>query len=118
MAEGVPVDPSRKCETVAKIRDHGMRVTDAAPQYNDSSKSIYTWLREGVVDGNRNLIFENNKLKKRMSNCRNAEVKKLAILDEVDPEWHTHYAGVLGVDRTGLYRAATTQLAADAASMQ
>ncbi len=64
MAKGVPVDPSRKAEIVSKIRDEGMRVTDAAVQYGVSSKSIYTWLREGVVDGNRNLILENNKLKK------------------------------------------------------
>jgi transposase-like protein len=64
MAKGIPVDPSRKAEIVAKIRDEGMRVTDVAAQYNVSSKSIYTWLREGVVDGNRNLILENNKLKK------------------------------------------------------
>ncbi len=64
MAKGIPVDPSRKAEIVAKIRDEGMRVTDVATQYNVSGKSIYTWLREGVVDGNRNLILENNKLKK------------------------------------------------------
>lgn len=64
MAKGIPVNPSRKAEIVAKIRDEGMRVTDAATQYNVSSKSIYSWLREGVVDGNRNLILENNRLKK------------------------------------------------------
>lgn len=64
MAKGIPVHPSRKAEIVAKIRDEGMRVTDAAIQYNVSSKSIYTWLREGVVDGNRNLVLELNKLRK------------------------------------------------------
>lgn len=64
MAKGIPVNPSRKAEIVAKIRDEGMRVRDAATQYNVSSKSIYSWLREGVVDGNRNLILENNRLKK------------------------------------------------------
>jgi len=64
MAKGIPTNPAVKAEVVAKIRDEGMRVTDAAAQYNVSSKSIYTWLREGVVDGNRNLILENNRLKK------------------------------------------------------
>lgn len=64
MAKGIPTNPAVKAEAVAKIRDEGMRVTDAAAQYNVSSKSIYTWLREGVVDGNRNLILENNRLKK------------------------------------------------------
>jgi hypothetical protein len=33
-------------------------------EYNVSSKSIYTWLREGVVDGNRSLILELNRLRK------------------------------------------------------
>lgn len=64
MAKGIPVDPSRKAEIVAKIRDEGMRVSEASTLYQVSSKSIYTWLREGVVDGNRNLILENNRLKK------------------------------------------------------
>lgn len=64
MAKGIPTDPAVKAEVVAKIRDEGLRVADAATRYNVSSKSIYTWLREGVVDGNRNLILENNRLKK------------------------------------------------------
>ncbi|MGI8935212.1 MAG: hypothetical protein ACR2FS_14180 [Phormidesmis sp.] len=41
-----------------------MSVSVASAQYSVNSKSIYYWLREGVVDGNRNLILENNKLKK------------------------------------------------------
>lgn len=64
MAKGKPTDPSLRAEIVSKIRDEGMRVTDAAAQYGVSTKSIYTWLRESVVDGNRNLILENNRLKK------------------------------------------------------
>jgi predicted site-specific integrase-resolvase len=43
-----------------------MKVTDAADQYGISSKTIYAWLRAGVVDGNRNLILENNKLRKEL----------------------------------------------------
>jgi transposase-like protein len=64
MAKGKPTDPALKAEIVAKIRDEGVRVADVAAQYDVSAKSIYTWLREGVVDGNRNLILENNKLRK------------------------------------------------------
>lgn len=41
-----------------------MSVSEVSKVYDISSKSIYYWLREGVVDGNRNLILENNKLKK------------------------------------------------------
>lgn len=43
-----------------------MKVSDASAMYGVSAKSIYTWLREGVVDGNRNLILENNRLKKEL----------------------------------------------------
>lgn len=49
---------------MGKIRDEGLSVTDASAAYGISSKSIYTWLREGVVDGNRNLILELNRLRK------------------------------------------------------
>lgn len=66
MAKGVPYDPKIKAEIVGKIRDEGLSVSAASAQYQVSSKSIYTWLREGVVDGNRNLILENNRLKKEL----------------------------------------------------
>lgn len=64
MAKGIPYDPTVKAEIVSKIRDGGQSVSSVSTEYNVSTKSIYTWLREGVVDGNRNLILENNKLKK------------------------------------------------------
>lgn len=66
MAKGIPVDPQLKAEIVKKIRDEGMKVSEASTLYDVSAKSIYTWLREGVVDGNRNLILENNRLKKEL----------------------------------------------------
>lgn len=66
MTKGIPVDPQLKAEIVKKIRDEGARVSDASSVYGVSAKSIYTWLREGVVDGNRNLILENNRLKKEL----------------------------------------------------
>jgi transposase-like protein len=64
MAVGKPTDPQVKTEIINKIRNEGLSVSAASAQYNISSKTIYTWLRQGVVDGNRNLILENNKLKK------------------------------------------------------
>ncbi len=66
MAKGKPTDPTVKAEIVSKIRDEGMSVTVASATYGFSSKTIYTWLREGVVDGNRNLILENNRLRKEL----------------------------------------------------
>lgn len=64
MPKGKPTDPNIRAEIVSKIRNEGMSVSEASTSYSISSKSIYYWLREGVVDGNRNLILENNKLKK------------------------------------------------------
>jgi transposase-like protein len=66
MSRGKPIDPAVKAEIVSKIRDGGLSVADASATYGVSSKTIYTWLREGVVDGNRNLILENNKLRKEL----------------------------------------------------
>lgn len=64
MAKGIPYDPKLKAEIISKIRDGGQSVSEVSAEYNVSSKSIYTWLREGVVDGNRNLILELNRLRK------------------------------------------------------
>jgi transposase-like protein len=64
MPKGKPIDPELKAEIVAKIRNDGMSVSEASTTYGVNAKSIYYWLRDGVVDGNRNLILENNKLKK------------------------------------------------------
>lgn len=64
MPKGKPIDPQLKAEVVSKIRNDGMSVSEASAQYSVNAKSIYYWLRDGVVDGNRNLILENNKLKK------------------------------------------------------
>jgi transposase-like protein len=64
MPIGRHIEQHVKDEIILKIRDGGMRVTDASDQYGISSKTIYAWLRTGVVDGNRNLILELNKLRK------------------------------------------------------
>jgi transposase len=64
MPRGIPADRTYKAEIVTKIRDQGLSVSAASAHYQLSSKTIYAWLREGVVDSNRNLILENNKLKK------------------------------------------------------
>ena len=64
MPKGKPTDPKIKAEIISKIRHEGLSVTDASTTYGITAKTIYTWLRDGVVDGNRNLILELNKLKK------------------------------------------------------
>lgn len=66
MPVGKHIEQHIKDEVILKIRDGGLSVADAASQYGMSSKTIYAWLRAGVVDGDRNLILENNKLKKEL----------------------------------------------------
>ncbi len=61
-----PIDPAVKAEILDQIRNQGVSVSEAAASHNVSTKTIYTWLRAGVVDGDKNLILENNKLKKEI----------------------------------------------------
>ena len=56
MPKGTPTDPSTRDEIISKIRNEGMRVIDASASFGVNSKCIYTWLREGVVDGNCNPV--------------------------------------------------------------
>lgn len=44
MPIGQHTDPHIKTEIISKIRDHGMRVSEAANHYGISTKSIYAWL--------------------------------------------------------------------------
>lgn len=61
-----PTDPAVKAEILDQIRNQGMSVSEAAASHQVSPKTIYTWLRAGVVDGNKNLVLENNRLKKEL----------------------------------------------------
>ena len=63
MPVGKHIEQHIKDEIILKIRDGGLKVSEAASQYGISSKTIYSWLRAGVIDGNRNLILENNRLR-------------------------------------------------------
>lgn len=115
MPKGKPIDPQLKTEIVSKIRNDGMSVSAASAQYGVNAKSIYYWLRDGVVDGNRNLILENNKLKKELEiayriigrfTARSQRPKRLAVLEEVEPGWRDKFARTLNVCRTSYYRTA------------
>jgi transposase-like protein len=64
MGAVIPFDPKIKAEVIEQVRNNGMRVSEAANKYNVNARTIYGWLKQGVVDGNRNLILENNRLKK------------------------------------------------------
>jgi transposase len=64
MPAGKHTNQKLKEEILTKIRDEGMRVTDAAMHYGVSSKTIYAWLRSNVVNGNASLVLQLNRLKK------------------------------------------------------
>lgn len=66
MATGKRTDPQLKADIIHEIRNNGMSVVEASDKYNVSSQTIYNWLRSGVVDSNRSLILENNRLKKEL----------------------------------------------------
>jgi transposase-like protein len=71
MGIGKHTDPAVKAEVLRKIRDEGMSVSVASATYDVFSKTIYRWLKENVVDGNTNLILENNRLKKELEQLYN-----------------------------------------------
>lgn len=64
MAKGVITPQETRNEIIAKIRDEGITVIEAARQYNIGPKAIYGWMRDGVVNSSTSLILENNRLKK------------------------------------------------------
>ena len=66
MAVGKPTDPKLKAEILDKIRNHGVAVATVAEATGVSTKTIYRWLRTGIVDKDRNLILENNRLRKEI----------------------------------------------------
>lgn len=64
MPTGKHTNPNIKSEIISMIRDSGMSVSQASNQYDVHPKTIYRWLKEGVIDSDRNLILELNKLRK------------------------------------------------------
>jgi transposase-like protein len=66
MPVGKHIEQHIKDEVILKIRDGGVKVSELAAQYKISSQNIYSWLKAGVVDGDRNLILENNRLRREL----------------------------------------------------
>jgi len=64
MPVGKHIDPAIKAEIITKIRDQGMRVMDAANEYGVHNKTIYAWLKDGVVNSETSLVLQLNRLKK------------------------------------------------------
>lgn len=64
MAKNKEVPEVLKRQIIDQVRNNGLSVTDAANKYGVTNRTIYNWLRKGVVGSEKNLILENKKLKK------------------------------------------------------
>lgn len=64
MATGVPTNAKLKEEILDKVRNHGVAVSTVSEATGVATQTIYRWLRSGIVDKDRNLILENNRLRK------------------------------------------------------
>jgi transposase len=64
MPAGRYTDPELKTKIINKIRDGGMSSSEASKNYGVPAKTIYGWLKRGVVDGQANLVLEINRLRK------------------------------------------------------
>ncbi len=131
MATGIPTDPKLKAEILDKIRNHGVAVSTVSQATGRSVRSvIYRWLRMGIVDKDRNSNLwrtintasrkENEQLYKMLGKAT-AElqpVKRLAVLEVVDPGWRKRGASVLGIARSRLYRTPTVRSERDAVAIR
>lgn len=64
MPVGKHTDPTIKATIIKQIRDEGMSVSEASAHYNVHPKTIYSWLRSGVVNSERSMVLELNRLRK------------------------------------------------------
>ncbi len=67
------IDPSIKAEAIEQVRNKGLLVAQAAIKYGVDPRTIYGWLKKELAgaDTERNLILENNRLKKEIEQLYN-----------------------------------------------
>lgn len=49
------IEPSVKAEVIDQIRNKGVSVTETARSYEINPRTIYGWLKQGVVDNNKGI---------------------------------------------------------------
>ena len=59
-----PIAPEIRAEILDQIRNQGVRVSEAAHKHGVSTRTVYQWLKSTVIDSDRSLILEINRLKK------------------------------------------------------
>lgn len=67
------IDPSIKAEAIDQVKNKGMPVSQAGIKYGVDPRTIYGWLKKELdgAGGERNLILENNRLKKEIEQLYN-----------------------------------------------
>lgn len=58
------IDPKVKDEAIDQVKNKGMPVSEVANKYSIDPRTIYNWLKKEVNGSDRNLILENNRLKR------------------------------------------------------
>jgi transposase-like protein len=58
------IDPNIKAEAIDQVKNKGMPVSQAAIKFGVDPRTIYGWLKKEVIGGDKNIILENNRLKK------------------------------------------------------
>jgi len=58
------INPDVKEQAIDDVRNNRLMVKEATTKYRVDTRTIYGWLQKNVVNGERNLILENNRLKK------------------------------------------------------
>lgn len=67
------IDPQIKAEAIDQVKNKGLPVSQAAVKYGVDPRTIYGWLKKELAgaDIERNLILENNRLKKEIEQLYN-----------------------------------------------
>lgn len=67
------IDPQIKADAIDAVKNKGMPVAQVAIKYDVDPRTIYGWLKKELagVSTERNLILENNRLKKEIEQLYN-----------------------------------------------
>lgn len=65
----VPINPNIKADILKSIREEGMGVREASKVFGVSENTIRNWLYRNTKGSDKNLILENNMLKKKLANA-------------------------------------------------
>lgn len=86
MPVGKPTDPALKAEVLDQIKNHGVKVAEAAVKYHVHATSIYEWMRKESVTSQGSLLVELNRTKRELENAYRLIGKLTAEKDLKSPK--------------------------------